>query len=148
MRLWSVHPRYLDRQGLTACWREALLAQAVLAGRTTGYTRHPQLLRFRETPEPLGAVGDYLAGVADEAERRGYRYDRTKIESGSRGDAAVAVTTGQMAHEWGHLLGKLQVRSPDWLKTLPRVAEVEPHPMFILVEGPVAAWEVLTDRPG
>jgi len=26
MRLWSVHPRHLDRQGLTACWREALLA--------------------------------------------------------------------------------------------------------------------------
>jgi hypothetical protein len=148
MRLWSVHPRYLDRQGLTACWREALLAQAVLAGRTKGYTRHPQLLRFRETPEPLGAVGDYLAGVADEAERRGYNYDRTKIESRSGGDATVAVTTGQMAHEWGHLVRKLQVRSPDWLKTLPGVEAVEPHPMFTLVEGPVALWEVLTDRQG
>ena len=51
MRLWSVHPLHLDRQGLTACWREALLAQAVLAGRTRGYRAHPQLERFREVLE-------------------------------------------------------------------------------------------------
>ena len=31
MRLWSLHPRYLDRQGLTALWREGLLARAVHA---------------------------------------------------------------------------------------------------------------------
>ncbi|MGP9584395.1 pyrimidine dimer DNA glycosylase/endonuclease V, partial [Micrococcaceae sp. AOP34-BR2-30] len=30
MRLWSLHPEVLDRQGLIAGWREALLAQAVL----------------------------------------------------------------------------------------------------------------------
>jgi hypothetical protein len=37
---------YLDGRGLVALWREALLAQAVLRGRTRGY-RHPQLARFR-----------------------------------------------------------------------------------------------------
>src|SRR5690606_6899395 len=42
MRLWSLHPRYLDRQGLLALWREALLARAVLRGETRGYTLHPQ----------------------------------------------------------------------------------------------------------
>ena len=52
MRLWTLHPRHLDRQGLTGAWREALLAQAVLAGRTRGYREHPQLLRFREHPDP------------------------------------------------------------------------------------------------
>ena len=57
VRIWSLHPDHLDRQGLTACWRETLLAQAVLAGRTRGYTRHPQLARFQELPDPLGAVG-------------------------------------------------------------------------------------------
>ena len=67
MRLWSLHPKHLDRQGLTACWREALLAQAVLAGRTRGYTRHPQLDRFRAAPDPLDAVGAYLRGVQREA---------------------------------------------------------------------------------
>jgi len=31
MRLWSLHPRYLDAKGLVALWREGLLAQKVLA---------------------------------------------------------------------------------------------------------------------
>lgn len=30
MRLWSLHPSYLDRAGLLAVWREGLLAQSVL----------------------------------------------------------------------------------------------------------------------
>lgn len=47
MRLWSVHPKYLDVRGLVALWREGLLAQAVLRGRTKGYLHHPQLERFR-----------------------------------------------------------------------------------------------------
>ena len=63
MRIWSVHPRYLDRQGLLACWRESLLAQAVLADATKGYQHHPQLERFREQPDPLVAIGAYLAGL-------------------------------------------------------------------------------------
>ena len=50
MRLWSVHPKYLDARGLVALWREALLAQAVLRGRTNGYVHHPQLQRFRTQP--------------------------------------------------------------------------------------------------
>ncbi|UNX54807.1 pyrimidine dimer DNA glycosylase/endonuclease V [Georgenia sp. TF02-10] len=79
MRLWSLHPRYLDRQGLTACWREALLAQAVLAGRTRGYRQHSQLRRFRGQPDPLAAVGAYLGGVAAEAAARGYRFDTARI---------------------------------------------------------------------
>ena len=32
MRLWSLHPSQLDRRALVAGWREALLAQKVLAG--------------------------------------------------------------------------------------------------------------------
>ena len=36
MRLWSLHPRYLDAKGLVALWREGLLAQAVLKGQTKG----------------------------------------------------------------------------------------------------------------
>lgn len=64
VRIWSLHPAQLDRQGLLACWRETLLAQAVLLGRTRGYTRHPQLERFRALPDPVGAVGRYLVDLA------------------------------------------------------------------------------------
>ncbi|MDI6747818.1 MAG: pyrimidine dimer DNA glycosylase/endonuclease V [Rhodocyclaceae bacterium] len=41
MRLWTLHPRYLDARGLVALWREARLAQAVLGGKTRGYTHTP-----------------------------------------------------------------------------------------------------------
>lgn len=123
MRLWSVHPRYLDRQGLTAAWREALLAQAVLAGRTKGYTRHPQLVRFRATPHPHATIGAFLAGIQDEANARGYSFDRTRINHPPTSGAgrtpaaswsgAVPVSQGQLAHEWAHLMTKLAVRSPQ-----------------------------------
>jgi hypothetical protein len=41
MRLWSIHPEYLDAKGLVALWREALLAQNVLQCNTKGYKKHP-----------------------------------------------------------------------------------------------------------
>ena len=112
MRIWSLHPERLDRQGLVACWRETLLAQAVLLGRTKGYVSHPQLERFRALPDPAAAVGHYLSFLADDAERRGYRFDRARIE---RTDPAarLEVTSGQLELEWRHLLAKLAARFPE-----------------------------------
>lgn len=145
MRLWSLAPGYLDRQGLTACWREALLAQAVLAGRTRGYRNHPQLVRFRATPDPLAAVGAYLDAVAAEASVRGYTFDRGRIlePPGAGRDAVprIPVTDGQLALEWEHLTAKLRVRSPERAAALAGVQVVEPHPLFTAVPGPREAWE-------
>ncbi len=140
MRLWSLHPRFLDRQGLTACWRESLLAQAVLAGATRGYTRHPQLERFREHPNALELVGAYLVGVAKEAAARGYRFDTSRIRVRSDAVTRLEVTDGQLALEWQHLLAKLERRSPELAERW-RDAEPAPHPLFRVVPGPVAAWE-------
>ncbi|MGC5165585.1 pyrimidine dimer DNA glycosylase/endonuclease V [Luteimicrobium sp. DT211] len=149
MRLWSVHPRYLDRQGLTACWREALLAQAVLAGRTTGYRHHPQLERFRATPDPLVSVGAYLAAVAEEATARAYRFDRARIErppdAAAEQIAPIPVPDGQLAHEWSRLRAKLTDRSPDVAARWAAVARPDPHPSFVVVPGPVAPWERVSD---
>ena len=139
MRLWSLHPGHLDRQGLTACWREGLLAQAVLAGRTRGYTRHPQLDRFRALADPLGGVGTYLWLVGQEAGRRGYRFDTTRILARDAG-AGLDVTTGQLDREWELLLAKLRVRSPQ-VYAAQSVRARTVHPMMREVAGPVAAWE-------
>lgn len=139
MRIWSLAPAELDRVGLVACWRETLLAQAVLAGRTRGYTRHPQLERFRDAPDPLGAVGAYLTALADEADVRGYRFDRTRIDRPGPASARLTVTTGQLELERAHLTAKLAVRAPDDLARLG--PEVHAHPLFDVVEGPVATWE-------
>ncbi|NMD55233.1 MULTISPECIES: pyrimidine dimer DNA glycosylase/endonuclease V [Tsukamurella] len=141
MRIWSLHPRYLDRQALIACWRETLLAQAVLAGRTKGYTQHPQLERFRAAPEPLAAVGAYLAALADEADARGYNFDRTRIDEPDATVAAIDVTDGQLALEWAHLTAKLEARSPEVAERWNTVERPDPHRSFRMLPGPVASWE-------
>lgn len=141
MRLWSVHPRYLDRQGLTACWREALLAQKVLSGATRGYRHHPQLDRFRAAPDPAAAVAAFLEGIADEAHRRGYRFDRARIAATPDPGLRLPVTDGQLALEWDHLRAKITVRSPEVAARWADVATPLPHPLFTVAPGPVAPWE-------
>lgn len=141
MRIWSLHPRYLDQPGLTACWRETLLAQAVLAGRTRGYTAHPQLERFRATGDPLGALCWYLHGIADEADARGYRYDRQRVDRAPEAVAPLPVTSGQLDYEWSWLQSKLEARSPAWLARWSDVTTPETHRSFVATAGPIATWE-------
>jgi len=140
MRLWTLHPRYLDAVGLVALWREGLLARAVLRSRTRGYRHHPQLLRFRSHASPRSAINRYLAAVLDEAASRGYAFDRRRIAA-ARGRIVLKATAGQLAHEWRHLLRKLRQRSPLLYRKWRRAGLPEPHPLFRIVPGEVEAWE-------
>lgn len=133
-----MHPRYLDRAGLTALWREGLLAQAVLAGDTKGYRHHPQLARFAAQPDPLGAIAAYLQAVRDEAARRGYSYDASRIRRPGT-SPQLTVTTGQLAFERTHLDVKLARRAPHLRAHLP--LDPGPHPLFRVVPGDVEPWE-------
>jgi len=140
MRLWSIHPKYLDSVGLVALWREALLAQAVLRGETKGYQHHPQLQRFREATDPEASVASYLAAVHDESLRRGYSFAAEKV--GARRDPTrIEVTRGQLDLEWKHLMAKLRARSPQQHERLLTVSAPEPHPLFTVVNGGVESWE-------
>ncbi len=139
MRLWSLHPRHLDPQGLVALWREGLLARAVLHGQTRGYRQHPQLDRFRSQPHPQHAIDAYLAVVLAEATARGYNFDRSKLGRIQR-VPTIAVERGQLDHERAHLLAKLAVRNP-LLHERWRTAAFDVHPLFEAVAGGIAAWE-------
>lgn len=140
MRLWSLHPRYLDPQGLVALWREGLLAQAVLRGATRGYRHHPQLERFRASGAPVSAVARYLRVVQEEATRRGYAFDRSRLAA-VRTPVRLRVTQGQLEYEWRHLLAKLRRRNPALYRTWRTLEVPEPHPLFTVVPGAVEAWE-------
>jgi hypothetical protein len=144
MRLWSIHPSYLDSKGLVALWREGLLARKVLEGKTKGYKNHPQLLRFKAAKDPMKAIDAYLKAVAEEAKERGYNFDTSKILS-VRTSPILTVTDGQMAHEMLHLSGKLTVRDPERLKSLSRKGSVKAHPLFQIIPGEVEDWEKITD---
>jgi hypothetical protein len=142
MRLWTLHPKYLDAKGLVALWREALLAQKVLRGKTRGYRHHPQLIRFRAHQKPAAAMAAFLKVVHAEAVRRGYQFDGSKI---GRGRARVKLneTEGQLLYEWGHLKRKLKRRAPKVLAAHQDVSIPEAHPMFSVVPGGIRDWEVI-----
>ena len=112
MRLWSLHPSLLDRMGLLALWRESLLAQKVLLGKTAGYRFHPQLKRSQASQNPVAAISTYLWAVVDEARVRGYTFDASKIAMRRRG-ILIPVTRGQLEFEREHLRKKLQLRDQD-----------------------------------
>ena len=140
VRLWSVHPQYLDPKGLVALWREALLARAVLRGHTEGYRQHPQLRRFRSCASPRAAVNRYLSIVYAEARLRGYQIDRSKLGR-DQPVARIPVTGGQLHYEWSWLLKKLRRRSPAFYRQHLQVSVPVVHPLFRVVPGPIAEWE-------
>ena len=146
MRIWTLHPRYLDRQGLLALWREGLLAQKVLLGRTRGYRHHPQLKRFREQRNPVAAIVAYLAEVHREALRRGYQFNRRKIRR-LRSGIRIPETRGQLLCEWTHLKKKLASRDPARLRSLARIGSPRAHPIFKIVPGKIRDWEKPASRP-
>lgn len=141
MRLWTLHPRLLDAKGLVALWREGLLAKAVLEGKTGGYQKHPQLLRFRDHNQPLAALCEYLHGILTESRHRGYRFDAKKLPPETARVDPIEETTGQLAYEWRHLLKKLEKRDPDRFHRLSGLEYPEPHPIFTIVPGDIRQWE-------
>ena len=140
MRLWTIHPKHLDAKGLVALWREALLAQKVLQGRTRGYRHHPQLFRFLAMPNPAAAPASYLAAVHKESVRRGYHFDRAKIGA-KRFRGKIPETKGQLLYEWKHLKAKLAVRDAARHRASQSLPVPEHHPLFRLTKGDVQDWE-------
>jgi len=140
VRLWTVHPKHLDAKGLVALWREALLAQKVLQGRTRGYRHHPQLFRFQAVRNPAAALASYLIVVYEESLRRGYHFDRGKIGA-KRFRGRIPETRGQLLYEWKHLKAKLARRDAARHRTSRSVSVPEHHPLFQLIEGKVQDWE-------
>ncbi|MBN2028676.1 DNA lyase [bacterium] len=143
MRLWTFHPQYLDARGLTAVWREALLARQVLLGQTRGYTHHPQLIRFRKSKQPIDCIHYYLQIVYEEANRRGYIFDRDKI-----GDYLkwlhMTATKGQLFYEWNYFKKKIQIRNNDHYQRIKNLDVPDPHPLFRIISGPIETWEKIT----
>ncbi len=140
MRLWSIHPQYLDRVGLLALWREALLAQKVLKGKTKGFLNHPQLDRFKDHPHPKRAISTYLKGVWDESTRRGYNFNKMKIGS-ALSTNKIKITRGQLEYELELLRKKLKQRNSRKYQELVSVNKIEPHPLFKVIEGEIEEWE-------
>jgi hypothetical protein len=146
MRLWTLHPKYLDAKGIVALWRESLLARNVLENKTRGYRNHPQLTRFRNSEDPFASINGYLHIIYLEALQRGYCFDRTKF-SIINTLPVIPVTGGQLQYEVNHLLKKLQTRDPGRYEVLNKCIEFMAHPIFKIIAGEAEPWEVI-NMPG
>ena len=140
MRLWTIHPKYLDSKGLVALWRETLLAKKVLDGNTHGYKNHPQLDRFKTMIPPSDYINVYLSHVYAESVQRGYNFDNSKFETRSISQR-MTVTEGQFQYEWKHLMGKLEKRDPAMFLKFRKLTQIDSHPIFKIIPGEIAAWE-------
>ena len=130
MRLWTVHPKYLDVKGLVALWRESLLAQKVLMGKTKGWRNHPQLDRFKKHPDPVSAIGFYLHYVYEEGKRRGNDFRKEKIYRASVNVPVIKVSREWVLLELKQLKQKLKKRDRKRYEQLLKVKEIELHPIF------------------
>lgn len=142
MRLWSLHPKYLDTKGLVALWRETLLAKHVLEGKTKGYKNHPQLNRFKKSKNPGEAINQYLGDIYAEASARGYNFDKKKINWNFKRNK-LTVTTKQLDYETVHLLAKLKKRDLGKYNELRSQKSIATHPIFKLSEGEIEEWEIV-----
>jgi len=140
MRIWSLHPKYLDTKGLVALWREALLAKAVLENKTKGYKNHPQLERFKKHPSPIKAINSYLSEILEEAKKRGYNFDESKINF-NKASKEIKVNSEQLKYEFDHLLKKLKVRDKQKHKEIKGTKKIQPHPLMKIKKGKVENWE-------
>ncbi len=141
MRLWSIHPKYLDARGLVATWREGLLAQKVLMGEAKGYKNHPQLKRFKTSKDPINAIGRYLYFIWQEGQKRGFKFQRDKILDCSEKQNKLKITKDQIEFEFNHLMNKLKTREQTQFNLLKEIKEIEPHPIFKVVSGGLESWE-------
>ena len=144
MRLWSLQPRYLDWKGLGANWREGLLGQDIILGRTKGWRNHPQMDRFKTHRDPVAAINYFLQENHREATKRGYNYNYSKILNPVEDIEPLDLTKGQLRYELGLLSERLGRRDPEWLRNIQAAYSEDPplpHPLFNAVEGDVESWE-------
>ena len=142
MRLWSIHPGYLDAKGLVAAWREALLARKVLEGKTKGYTHHPQLRRFRECPAPVDEINAYLDKLYAESVLRGYRFNKGKITYRKKTVIVpLPVSDGQIVYEFRLLQSKLKKRDMRKYTENKKISDIQANGLFTVVHGGTADWE-------
>lgn len=107
------------------------------------YKNHPQLIRFKAVEKPLEAINQYLTEIWDEATRRGYNFDRNKIDFDFK-KIKIEVTTGQMQYEFNHLLKKLEQRDPERFNQFENLKMIDCAEIFEVKEGEIEKWEIIS----
>jgi hypothetical protein len=120
MRVWTIHPKYLDDKGLGGVWMDALLVQKLVHGGECGnYRKHPQCQRWLKGPMERYLLSIYLIEVWLEAKMRGFDYKHEKItmvdapNSASNQPSRMLVDAEEVKVEKDLLVTKLRDRGED-----------------------------------
>ncbi len=120
----------------------AILAKNVLDEKTKGYKNHPQLIRFKKSDNPLEGINQYLAAVYQESQTRGYHFNKAQFNIYCE-PVTLTVTRRQIEYEMQHLLKKLKTRDAERYHRLLKKTNIEPHPLFEIIEGEIEEWEIV-----
>jgi hypothetical protein len=136
MRIWTLNLSVLDRARLLGLWRESLLCakgiKYLMRGEKFPYTSHPQSLMIQSHKQPIRAINTYLYYIYEEACKRGYKFDTTKIDYDLVGvDECIKVPIGQVEFEYRHLSKKLDKE----------VTNQGVNGLFEIVEGNIWKYE-------
>ena len=148
MRIWSLHPQYLDQKGLGGQWEEGIIAQNTLFFQEGKYLNYPVLHRVKAHQEPVAWIGMYLNEILKEANvNRGYNYNDQLIKQ-LKPTLPMPVTRGQLYYEWTLLQGRLQKRDPVKMSLNDGVDinNIKANPMFYVIDGDIEDWERVKEK--
>jgi hypothetical protein len=156
MRIWTVHPMYLDKQGMATAWREGVLGISVF-GTSKMYSSHPQLKRFTSKAQ----IAEYLLEILEESKNRDYTFNAGQVfdkllpedyaayHNSKLEFDPVVVSYGQLMYEFRHLQNILKERDivqyrANEKQVCDDMSEVVENPSFHIDSGTlsVAAWEI------
>jgi hypothetical protein len=154
MRLWSIHPKYYDDSALARCIGEGLGGLRALCGLQKMHRNHPQLERFKKAAFCKHVLAEYIYCCHSESlvREKAYNFDFDVMYDyleGAVEGVNLPVTTGQIQYECKLLLAKMRSRSKggknrqyiELLRNDINRNQVELHPLFYAVPGPVESWE-------
>ena len=140
MRIWDVHPGYLSRQNLLGEHRELHGMVNILKEGKTGYSRHPETLRWAGHVEALVFRHHLLAA---EMRLRGYT-DRTPLEPETQ-DGTISWPETYIDSPWSQfaiLAGKYDGRTSGRLPLPADVGQfVRQHRLSLRTRGALAVDE-------
>lgn len=111
MRVWDIHPGYLNRESLLGEHREVHALFSIIGNNRTGYARHPETMRWRGSMGALVTRHDLLA---QEMLLRGYRHlsPGPGVEASPWPDAYIDAPHEQLVILAGKYRGKDPGRIP------------------------------------
>ena len=146
MRVWTIHPRYLDRKELRLSWSSGLKALKVLSQPKIYNRFQSGLSVFRTQSEPLFALTSYLLEIAKEGKRRGMDMDVSNLPKLPKDFRLKIPVSVQRVRSDRQLLIKHLARiGKKHVEKFESMRASLTHPLFFLhTDDKPGAWELIS----